>query len=142
MAQLITAARRPWPQPLDTTVANAPQPTQKSKGLLSSGAAFVRLTAGTLAFVRCTTLAVAIERYHRSHGELPPSLDALSPAYINSLPSDPFTGNALLYKRNEDSFLIYSTGINRKDDGGSITIKADDEKPQDLGLRIRLGEPQ
>ena len=102
----------------------------------------VRLTAQTLTVVRCTILAIVIERYRRSHGELPSSLDEVLPTYINSIPLDPLTGKKLLYSHDEETYVVYSVGINRQDDGGSIKPKADEKRPQDWGLRIHFREPR
>ena len=142
MAQLITAARRPWPEPLDAIVGNAVKSGKKPSKLTSSSAVLVRLTTQTLTVVRCTILAIAIERYRRSHGELPGSLDEVFPTYINSIPLDPFTGKKLLYSHDEETYAVYSTGVNRQDDGGSIKPKADKKRPQDWGLRIHFREPR
>jgi hypothetical protein len=147
MAKLIAAAQRPWPQPLDATANNMPPPmgqvpTEKPIGLLSGGAVFIHLTAETLALVRCTILTIAIERYRRQHGELPASLNDLCPAYIDSLPLDPYTGKELLFSRNEETYVVYSVGANRKDDGGSTIRKAKEVHPLDCGLRIRLRKPE
>ena len=142
MAQLIAAARRPWPEPLDIIVGNGNESTEKSSGLISSAAVFVRFTGETLASVRCTILAIAIERYRRSHGELPGSLDELFPIYIDSMPLDPFTGKKLLYSCDGETYVVYSVGINRQDDNGSIIPEADQKSPQDRGLRIRFHKPE
>jgi hypothetical protein len=142
MAKLIAATQHPWPQPLDTTAAKMPLLAEKPVGLLSGGAVFIRLTAETLALVRCTILTVAVERYRRKHGELPSSLDDLHPTYIDSLPLDPFTGKELLFSRDEKAYVVYSVGANRKDDGGSIIRKTEENRPLDCGLRIRLHKPE
>jgi len=143
MAKLIAAAHRPWPQPLDdAAVTNASLPTEKPTGLLSDSGVFIRLTAETLALVRCTTLTIAVERYRRQHGELPAALDDLCPAYIDSLPFDPFTGKKLLFSRDEKTYVVYSVSANRRDDGGSTIRKTDEDSPQDCGLRVRLRKPQ
>jgi hypothetical protein len=126
---------------LDATVTDAPLPAEKPTDLLSGGAVFIRLTAETVALVRCTTLTIAVERYRLQHGELPASLDNLRPAYIDSLPFDPFTGKGLLFSRDKETYVIYSVGANRKDDGGSTIRKADEDTPLDSGLRIRLQKP-
>ncbi len=140
MARLITTSRQFWPGPLDTIVDNGSAPAKKSSRLISIAATTVRLTAGALIAVRCTTLAVAIKRYRRGTGELPGSLDDLAPTYINSIPLDPFTGKKLLYNHDEESYVVYSAGINRADDAGSIKPKPDEKVPLDLGLRIRVGK--
>jgi hypothetical protein len=138
MAKLIAAAHRPWPQPLDATAPNMPLPTEIPARLLSTGAVFTHLAAENLALVRSTTLAVAVERYRHQYGKLPASLSDLCPAYINSLPLDPFTGKELLLSQDEQSYVVYSVGANRIDDGGSTIRKTEELRPLDCGLRIRL----
>ncbi len=142
MTELITAARRPWPGPWDAIIGNALKSEKKLSKLISNSVVLVRLTAQNLTVVRYTILAIVLERYRRSHGELPSSLDEVFPTYINSIPLDPFTGKKLLYSHDEETYVVYSTGINRQDDGGSIKPKADEKRPQDRGLRIHLREPE
>ncbi len=142
MAQLIAAAHRPWPEPLDVIVYNPPESMKKSKELLVKMAASVSLTSEVLDYVRCTIAAVAIEQYRRSHNKLPDGLDKLSPNYLDSVPLDPFTGKELLYSSDEESYIVYSVGINRQDDGGAIKRTADKKPRQDCGLRIRLSKLQ
>jgi len=142
MAKLITIAQRPWPGPLDAADTDLPLPAAKPGGLLSSGAVFIHLTAETVALVRCSILAIAVERYQRQHGGLPAALDDLCPAYIDSLPLDPFTGKKLLFSHDEETYAVYSVSTNRLDDGGPVIRQADDGGPRDFGLRIRLRKPQ
>lgn len=96
-----------------------------------------RLTAETLAIVRCTTSAIAIERYRLQNGRPPDGLADICPTYIKSIPPDPFTGQTLLYIRDDQSYTVYSTGFNRADDGGIITAKAGEPAILDTGIRIR-----
>ena len=142
MAWLITVARRPWPEPLDAIAGNVPESMKKSSKLLSNSSVLIHLTAGTVAAVRCAMLAVVIERYHHSHGELPDSLDNLAPTYIDTIPLDPFTGRKLLYSHNEETYVVYSTGINRRDDSGSVKPKSDEQSPLDWGFRIHFRKPE
>ena len=138
MAWLITVARRPWPQPLDAITANAAESTEKPGKLISSSEKFAHVTARNFTLLRCTTLAVAVERYRRSQGRLPPSLDDLAGNYIDSIPLDPFTGKNLLYRHDDQTYVIYSTGIDRRDDGGDIIPQPGKKNLQDQGIRIRL----
>ena len=138
-ADLIVAVQQPWPQPLDT-IAAVPGSAEGPDQLHARAAAFVHLTAETLAFVRCTVLAIAIERYRRSHGQVPGSLDDICPGFIDSIPMDPFTGRKLLYHHDQETHVVYSVGSNRRDDGALITPKADQKRALDLGLAIRFGE--
>ncbi len=142
MAQLIAAAHRPWPEPLGVIVDNAPESMKKTRELFSNAAACVYLTGEIIAYVRCTTLAVALERYRRSNRQLPDSLGNLSPNYIDSVPPDPFTGKKLLYNHDAESYIVYSVGVNRQDDDGAVIRLAGKKTRQDCGLRIQFREPQ
>lgn len=61
---------------------------------------------------------IAIHRYRGEEGRWPESLATLVPKYIANLPLDRFTGKPLLYRTGADGPVLYSTGINRIDDGG------------------------
>ncbi len=140
MTRIIAASRRSWPGPLDEIFDKMFKSTKKPGKLKSSTAMLTRLTAEVFVAVRCTRLAVVIERYRASHGEgeLPATLGNLAPTYIESVPLDPFTGQQLLYSHDEESYMVYSTGTNRVDDGGSIRPKEGEKVSLDRGLRIRM----
>ena len=65
-------------------------------------------------------LALLLELHKSAHGEYPVSLDALVPEFLPKLPPDPFTGEPFVYRRRADGqgFVVYSVGVNLKDDGG------------------------
>ena len=66
-----------------------------------------------------TLAAIAVKRYQLRHGALPPSLEALTPEFLPTLPYDPMSGKALCYRLKPDGgFLLYSVGEDGKDDGG------------------------
>jgi len=114
--------------------------SEKPGKLISSAAVQTHLTAELLVAAHCTRLAVAIERYyaHQGGSELPAALNDLVPTYIEQVPLDPFTSGQLLYSHDEESYMVYSTGTNRADDGGSIRPAEGGKVPLDRGLRIRL----
>jgi len=68
---------------------------------------------------RGATLVVALERYRRVHAAYPESLDALVPGRLDSVPEDPFTGSAFVYKRVDKDYQLYSLGWGQSDDGGA-----------------------
>jgi len=76
--------------------------------------------------VAATQLLIALRCYHRQHGQLPESLDALVPKYLPAVPVDDFDGKPLRYLPAKK--LIYSVGDNLKDDGG----RAVDEEKKSL----------
>jgi hypothetical protein len=71
------------------------------------------------AYLRCAIVAVAAERYRRDHGGWPATLEALAPEYIKPIPTDPYDGQPLRYKRLPDGAVVYSVGPDKKDDGGA-----------------------
>ena len=72
------------------------------------------------ACLRTAATAMAVERFRLAHQNQPPdSLAALVPAYLKSVPTDPFDGQPLRYKRLEKGYVIYSIGDDLKDDGGT-----------------------
>jgi hypothetical protein len=88
------------------------------------------------ATLRCTTAALAAERYRHSHGDWPPSLDVVTPDLLPAVPIDPFTGDPLFYRRREDGVVIYSVGPDGKDDGGINLTPSTTEPGTDLGVRL------
>lgn len=71
---------------------------------------------GDLSAEELSARAVA---YRMDHGEYPERLEDLIPDYAESIPPDPWTGLAPLYRREgPNDFVIYSPGPDRKDDGG------------------------
>ncbi|MGA2071250.1 MAG: hypothetical protein ABSG97_07860 [Sedimentisphaerales bacterium] len=142
MAWLIKISSQPWPNPLDELNAVKSKSPAKPSGLIPAVFVLSRLTAETLAIVRCTTSAIAIERYRLQNGRIPDGLADICPTYIKSIPPDPFTGQTLLYTRDDQSYTVYSTGANCADDGGMITAKAGEPTILDTGIRIRHTPPK
>lgn len=72
---------------------------------------------------------LAIERHRLLYGDYPAKLEALVPQLLPDLPVDPWTGDAMLYRRIGDNpdgrtFVLYSVGPNRSDDGGVLDAPA------------------
>jgi hypothetical protein len=81
-------------------------------------------------------VAFALVAYHREHGRYPEKLSALVPAFLPEVPGDLFSNQALIYRPKEQSFLLYSVGVNGRDDGGRWY---DDDPPgDDPSVRLPL----
>jgi len=72
--------------------------------------------------VEATLVIVAILRYNQDNGDYPENLDQLvASGYLKKLPMDCYSDNKpLVYKKTDDSFLLYSVGLNFTDDGGRV----------------------
>jgi hypothetical protein len=65
-----------------------------------------------------TKLGFALAAYRAEQGSYPAKLAELSPKYVPEVPQDPFNEQPLHYTRQGDGYLLYSVGVNGKDDGG------------------------
>lgn len=64
-------------------------------------------------------LALALERYHRAHGEYPDRLEVLPPRFIEEIPRDVVSGEPVKYVREtRDHFLLYAVGVDSEDNEG------------------------
>ena len=63
-----------------------------------------------------THCLLALRLYELDTEQLPETLDALVPEYLQSVPVDPFDGKPIGYNRAEK--ILYSVGIDAVDDGG------------------------
>jgi len=64
-------------------------------------------------------LDIALRIFQLRTGRLPDFLSQLTPAYFESLPLDPLTGESFKYKKlGPNKFIIYSCWVDGNDDGG------------------------
>jgi hypothetical protein len=76
-----------------------------------------------------------VRRYVQQEGRLPATLDDLVPRYLSVVPLDSFSGEALCYDAKRG--LIWSVGMNFKDDGGRVTeipMSDSDEPTVEIGI--------
>lgn len=74
--------------------------------------------ASTQASLRLAATALAVERFRLQHQHLPETLAELTPQFIDSVPSDPFDGAPLRYRKLARGYVLYSVGADGHDDGG------------------------
>ncbi len=71
-----------------------------------------------------TRLACALERFRIARGAFPEALSELTPGFVASLPVEIVNGEPYRYRRTDDgSFLLYSVGLDLRDDDGIIDPK-------------------
>ncbi|MGF1578328.1 MAG: type II secretion system protein [Gemmataceae bacterium] len=81
-------------------------------------------------------VAFALAAYRKDNGNYPKKLTALTPKYLPKRPRDVFSGKDLVYRCNGDRYLLYSIGINEKDEGGR---SYEDDPPGD-DLRVQMSD--
>ena len=88
-----------------------------------------RLTAARARVVVVPAARDHEPEYQREHGQYPERLTELAPKYLKTIPQDRFTDQPLKYQRQDEGYLLYTVGANRKDDKGqdaSANKAADD----------------
>ena len=83
-------------------------------------------------------LAFALAAYQRDQGRYPAKLDGLAPKYLASIPEDLFSGKALIYRPEEKGYLLYSVGVNGRDEGG----RSYGDEPAGDDLPVRMPPPE
>jgi hypothetical protein len=83
-------------------------------------------------------VAFALAQYQRERGHYPKKLDELAPMHLAKIPLDIFSGKALKYLPQGDGYLLYSFGVNERDDQGR---SYDDDPPGD-DLRVMMPLPK
>lgn len=146
---LLEGARKPFPESLgagkkaDEYVETLPRVCSIFTQMLvpsigRAGTAFARDEA---ALCEMET-ALAIERYRQKENSLPDSLDALVPDFMPAVPSDPFDGASLRYRKGVAEYTIYSVYENRVDDGGMQPPAGKKRQQQPLDWAFRVVLPQ
>jgi hypothetical protein len=57
------------------------------------------------------------------------------PQYLTAVPRDPVDGQPLRLARRPDGIVIYSIGLDGKDDGGVVAAE-NKGNPSDIGIRL------
>jgi len=92
-----------------------------------------RRSARMQVYVDAARIACALERSRLADGKLPDTLEALSPRFMNSIPTDVIDGKPLRYRLNADgSYVLYSVGWNQTDDSGELVWKEGKTKGVDV----------
>jgi hypothetical protein len=135
----ITLVRLPPPRPTAAAnnFANAKEFTRRHYYTLSSmflpslSRAILHQTE-SLAVIRLSAAALAVERFRLARKRLPETLRELVPQFLSAVPIDPFDGQPLRYHPTAKRYLIYSVGAGVRDGGvreGPATPKPADQPP-------------
>ncbi|MEO1618304.1 MAG: hypothetical protein AAFV88_20805 [Planctomycetota bacterium] len=83
-------------------------------------------------------LALGLAAFHADHQRYPERLADLEPKYLTTTPVDGFSGNALIYRLEDNGCLFYSVGENGRDDDGML----DRHGADDLSVRMENSTDQ
>src|SRR5262249_49059876 len=85
----------------------------------ASGAAHARCESGLAA----TTILLAAERQRRKTGAWPASIADIDRAILPEAPVDEFSGEPFRLTHRDGQLIVYSVGLNRKDEQGAFDRK-------------------
>ena len=66
---------------------------------------------------------MAIDLFRQDRGRLPRTLDELVPEFLGATPADPYADLPFVFRIQGDSFILYSVGPDRIDNGGTLQAK-------------------
>jgi hypothetical protein len=144
MAQAIAAAKLPYPAHFSTwgqagviLTGRPPRLCVFSANLLWPLSRAYARDADETALIRAATTALGVERFRRAHtNALPDTLEALVPAYLRAVPSDPFDGKPLRFTKHGPSYAVYAVGSDCKDDGGVDWTSSPIKNPLDIVFMV------
>jgi hypothetical protein len=82
----------------------------------------------SLAELRCAAAAAAAERYRSATGQWPESIEALAPKYLAAVPLDPYDGQPLRLRRDDEGLVIRSVGTEGTD-GVAVRLRDPARRP-------------
>jgi hypothetical protein len=87
--------------------------------------------------LRAAVVLLAAERYRQERKQLPRSLAELVQAgYLKAIPTDPYDGQPLRFRRLDDGLVVYAVGPDGQDNGGNLRRASSDVPGTDEGLRL------
>jgi hypothetical protein len=72
---------------------------------------------------RLLTVELALRCYQFDTARAPTRLEDLVPNYLSTVPQDPFSGQAMIYRPQGTNWLLYSIGDDRADNGGRPIVR-------------------
>lgn len=71
------------------------------------------------AAVDVARVGLGLKLFKQKNGAYPGTLENVAPEFLDAIPVDPFTGKALIYRKADAGFILYSLGPNQRDDNGT-----------------------
>ena len=71
-----------------------------------------------LTLIRLLAIDSALRAYLSTHGSAPTDIHALVPEFLNTLPTDPYSGRPFSYRKTHNHYVVYSVGPHGNDHGG------------------------
>jgi hypothetical protein len=142
LSRWVALAQLPFPEQraaewkLEEEIRNLPKKAILTRLMSPAVEKLGNLSRRNHGYLRCLNVALAAEQYRHETQAWPDAIDQLCPKYLPLVPSDPFNGVPLRYRRLEDGVMIYSIGQDEEDDGGNLDPDNPDQYGVDIGIRL------
>lgn len=103
---------------IDKKVLQTPWYAMTTKILLPFGTFYQERSNRSEAQRRQREIALALAAYRSQHHNYPTTLQQAQSFWKSTFPLDPYNNKSFHYKSDGKTFLLYSVGMNGKDDGG------------------------
>jgi hypothetical protein len=108
----------------------------QSRGKHSMASGQAAAVTHHIADLRSAQTALAAERYRLARGEWPRDLAALVPTYLKEVPTDPYDGKPVRYRRTSDGVVVYCLGPDRTDNEGKLERTNSMTEGMDIGFQL------
>lgn len=126
VASEVEVAKLPYPKRLQAAKDVRPEIIRSARAqkylvsaqLLPAFGSAVERDAENVALSRAARMALAVERFRLANQKLPENIDAIAPKFLDVIPTDPFDGKPLRFKKLTQGYVVYSIGKDGKDNDG------------------------
>jgi hypothetical protein len=139
MTEMIEVAKKPpeqWTTEFATLNQQLPNLPALARLLIPAMDKVAQAVQRSYAYQRCAIVMLAAERFRKRYDRWPESLDELkTTGLLAEIPTDPYIGGPLKWKRTADGVIIYSVGRNQVDDGG-VLDRTSNKLESDYGFQL------
>jgi hypothetical protein len=124
MTEMVEVAKKPpeqWTAAFATLNQQVPNLPTLARLLIPAMDKVAQAVQRSYAQNRCAIVMLAAERFRKKNKRWPESLAELRQSgLLSEIPTDPFIGGPLKWKRTDDGVIVYAVGPDQTDDGGKL----------------------
>ena len=140
MTEMVEVAKKPpeqWTAAFATLNQQVPNLPTLARLLVPAMDKVAQAVQRSYAQERCAIVMLAAERFRKKNNHWPDSLEELKTSgLLAEVPTDPYVGGPLKWKRTDDGVTVYAVGPDQTDDGGKIDRTNPIKPDTDLGFQL------